>query len=30
VVVFVLSEWATWINGGNIAVDGAQGRPNAF
>ena len=30
VVVFVLSERATWINGANIAVDGAQGRPSAF
>jgi 3-oxoacyl-[acyl-carrier protein] reductase len=30
VVVFVLSERAGWINGANIAVDGAQGRPSAF
>jgi 3-oxoacyl-[acyl-carrier protein] reductase len=30
VVVFVLSERARWINGANIAVDGAQGRPSAF
>jgi 3-oxoacyl-[acyl-carrier protein] reductase len=30
VVVFVLSERAAWINGANIAVDGAQGRPSAF
>ena len=30
VVVFVLSERATWINGANVAVDGAQGRPSAF
>jgi 3-oxoacyl-[acyl-carrier protein] reductase len=30
VVVFVLSERAGWINGTNIAVDGAQGRPSAF
>jgi 3-oxoacyl-[acyl-carrier protein] reductase len=30
VVVFVLSERASWINGANIAVDGAQGRPTAF
>jgi 3-oxoacyl-[acyl-carrier protein] reductase len=30
VVVFVLSERAAWINGANIAVDGAQGRPAAF
>jgi 3-oxoacyl-[acyl-carrier protein] reductase len=30
VVVFVLSERATWINGAHIAVDGAQGRPSAF
>lgn len=29
-VVFVLSERASWINGANIAVDGAQGRPSAF
>ena len=26
----VLSERATWINGANIPVDGAQGRPSAF
>jgi len=30
VVVFVLSQRASWINGANIAVDGAQGRPSAF
>ena len=30
VVAFVLSERAAWINGTNIAVDGAQGRPSAF
>jgi 3-oxoacyl-[acyl-carrier protein] reductase len=30
VVAFVLSERASWINGTNIAVDGAQGRPSAF
>jgi 3-oxoacyl-[acyl-carrier protein] reductase len=30
VVAFVLSERATWINGANIPVDGAQGRPSAF
>ena len=30
VVVFVLSQRALWINGANIAVDGAQGRPSAF
>lgn len=30
VVVFLLSERAAWINGANIAVDGAQGRPSAF
>jgi 3-oxoacyl-[acyl-carrier protein] reductase len=29
-VVFLLSERAAWINGANIAVDGAQGRPAAF
>lgn len=29
-VVFVLSERARWINGTNLAVDGAQGRPSAF
>jgi 3-oxoacyl-[acyl-carrier protein] reductase len=30
VVVFVLSERASWINGATIAVDGAHGRPTAF
>ena len=30
VVAFVLSERASWVNGANIAVDGAQGRPTAF
>jgi 3-oxoacyl-[acyl-carrier protein] reductase len=30
VVAFVLSERASWVNGANIAVDGAQGRPSAF
>ena len=30
VVAFVLSERACWINGANIPVDGAQGRPTAF
>ena len=30
VVVFVLSARAAWVNGANIAVDGAQGRPTAF
>lgn len=30
VVAFVLSDRAAWINGANIPVDGAQGRPNAF
>ncbi len=29
VVVFLLSPMASWINGANIAVDGAQGRPSA-
>ena len=29
-VAFVLSERATWINGANIPIDGAQGRPSAF
>ncbi|HET9014980.1 MAG TPA: SDR family oxidoreductase [Thermomicrobiaceae bacterium] len=30
VVTFILSDRAGWINGANIPVDGAQGRPNAF
>jgi 3-oxoacyl-[acyl-carrier protein] reductase len=30
VVTFLLSERANWINGANIPVDGAQGRPTAF
>jgi NAD(P)-dependent dehydrogenase (short-subunit alcohol dehydrogenase family) len=30
VVAFVLSDRAAWINGANIPVDGAQGRPSAF
>jgi 3-oxoacyl-[acyl-carrier protein] reductase len=30
VVTFLLSERARWINGANIPVDGAQGRPSAF
>jgi NAD(P)-dependent dehydrogenase (short-subunit alcohol dehydrogenase family) len=30
VVVFLLSDRARWINGANVAVDGAQGRPSAF
>jgi 3-oxoacyl-[acyl-carrier protein] reductase len=30
VVAFVLSERGNWINGANIPVDGAQGRPSAF
>jgi 3-oxoacyl-[acyl-carrier protein] reductase len=30
VVVFLLSDRAAWINGANINVDGAQGRPSAF
>ena len=30
VVTFVLSPRANWINGANIPVDGAQGRPSAF
>jgi 3-oxoacyl-[acyl-carrier protein] reductase len=30
VVTFVLSDRASWVNGANIAVDGAQGRPSMF
>ncbi|MCM3886067.1 SDR family NAD(P)-dependent oxidoreductase [Frankia sp. R82] len=30
VVTFLLSERAAWINGADITVDGAQGRPTAF
>jgi 3-oxoacyl-[acyl-carrier protein] reductase len=30
VVAFILSNRASWINGANIPVDGAQGRPSAF
>jgi 3-oxoacyl-[acyl-carrier protein] reductase len=30
VVTFVLSDRASWVNGTNIAVDGAQGRPTMF
>lgn len=30
VVAFILSPAASWINGANIPVDGAQGRPSAF
>ena len=30
VVTFILSERASWVNGANIAVDGAQGRPTMF
>tara|TARA_Y100000588_G_scaffold342083_1_gene386648 strand:+ start:221 stop:1015 length:795 start_codon:yes stop_codon:yes gene_type:complete len=30
VVVFLSSDRANWINGANIPVDGAQGRPSAF
>ena len=30
VVVFLSSPRANWINGANIPVDGAQGRPSAF
>jgi 3-oxoacyl-[acyl-carrier protein] reductase len=29
VVTFLLSERASWVNGTDIAVDGAQGRPSA-
>lgn len=29
VTVFLLSQRAAWINGANICVDGAQGRPSA-
>lgn len=30
VAAFLLSDCASWVNGTNIAVDGAQGRPAAF
>ena len=30
VVIFLLSDRARWVNGTNVAVDGAQGRPSAF
>ena len=30
VAAFLLSDLASWINGANIPVDGAQGRPSAF
>ncbi len=29
IIVFFLSERSSWVNGANICVDGAQGRPSA-